>query len=293
MLLNVQLTKIVNDWFADRGISTSMGVLLTAWPFGIALAFSTLGYVAVGWGWRTAIYLTVGYSAVSLALVAWLYHDLPRAAPKAAGTRPPLWAISHRELALVVSAGLVWGLPNAGFIMLIGFMPTFLVSGGMAVAKAGFLVSLISWITIGSIPLGGWLTDRTGRLNAFIIAGAWLNAFFIALLPLGVPVLACVLLFGVTMGGWPGAIMALPGQALSPQGRSTGFGVFYTVFYGVMAALPPIAGWLRDWTGEATASLLFGGILMALTVAPLTAFRKLQRRWTTSGEPLPATEEAS
>ena len=92
--------------------------------------------------------------------------------------------------------------------------------------------------------------------------------------------LVCVLLLGMTIGGWPGAIMALPNQVLSPKGRSTGFGVFYMVYYGIVATLVPVAGWLRDFTGEATASVLFGGVLMALTVAALTTFRILQRRGT-------------
>jgi MFS family permease len=279
VILNVQLTKIINDWFASREIATSMGILMTAWPFGIALAFSTLGYVATSYDWRTAIYLTAVYSSVSLALVALFYHNQPTVASKTVVTGSPLWTISPRELTLIISAGLVWGLPNAGFIVLVGFMPTFLVSNGMEMVKAGMLVSLISWITIGSIPLGGWLTDRTGRINAFIIGGVLLNALFIVILPLGISVLGCILLLGLTLGGWPGAIMALPSQVLSPQGRSTGFGVFYMVYYGIMAALPPVAGWLRDFTGEATASVLFGGVLMALTVAALAAFRILQRRW--------------
>ena len=160
-----------------------------------------------------------------------------------------------------------------------GFMPAFLVSNGMELAKAGMLVSLASWITIGSIPLGGWFTDRTGRVNTFILGGVLLNALFIFLMPLGVSVLICVVLLGITMGGWPGAIMALPNQVLSPRGRSTGFGVFYMVFYGIVAILVPVAGWLRDFTGEATPSVLFGGLMMVLTVIVLIAFRIFQRRW--------------
>jgi len=275
---NVQLTKMVNDWFAEKEISTSMGILMTAWPFGIAFSLFTLGNVATIWDWRTAIHLTAGYSFLSLLLVTLLYHEKSSAEPKALSTRSPLWVISRRELILIVSAGLVWALPNAGFIVLVGFMPAYLVSNGLDVAKAGMLVSLASWITIGSIPLGGWLTDRSGRINVFIIGGVLLNALFIFLLPLGASVLACVLFIGLTMGGWPGAIMALPNQILSSQGRSTGFGVFYMVFYGIMAALTPVAGWLRDFTGEATASLVFGGVLMILTIVALTSFRILQRR---------------
>ena len=276
---NVQLTKIVNDWFAEKEISTSMGILMTAWPFGIALALFTLGHVAAIWDWRTAIYLATGYSFLSLSLIAMLYHDQPTVEPKGLPPRPHLWAISRRELIMTAFAGLVWALPNAGFIVLMGFMPAFLVSNGMEIAKAGMLVSLASWITIGSIPLGGWFTDRTGRVNAFIIGGVLLNALFIFLIPLDVSVLVCVLLLGLTMGGWPGAIMALPNQVLSPQGRSTGFGVFYMVFYGIVAILVPVAGWLRDFTGETTASVVFAGVLMILTVAALTTFRILQRRW--------------
>ncbi len=279
VVLNVQLTKIINDWFADREISTSMGILMTAWPFGIALAFSTLGYIAISSNWRTAIYLTAVYSSVSVALVALFYHNQPAVGSRTVASRPSLWTISTRELILIISAGIVWGLPNAGFIVLVGFMPAFLVSNGIEIAKASMLVGLISWITIGSIPMGGWLTDRTGRINTFITGGVILNAVFIAFLSAGISVPACILLLGLTIGTWPGAIMALPSQVLSPQGRSTGFGVFYMVYYGIMAVLPPVAGWLRDSTGGATASVLFGAALLALTSAALAVFRILQRLW--------------
>jgi MFS family permease len=277
VMMNVQLTKIINDWFNSREIATSMGILLTAWPFGIALALSTLGYVATSMDWRMAIYFTSVYSSVSLGLVAIFYQNQPTVASKTAVNRPPLWTISPQELILIISAGLVWGLPNAGFIVLMGFMPTFLVSNGIGMAKAGMLVSIISWITIGSIPLGGWLTDRTGRINAFIVGGVLLNTLFIVLLPMGFSVLGCILLIGLTIGGWPGAIMALPGQVLSPQARSTGFGVFYMVHYGIMAVLPPVAGWLKDITGDSTVSVLFGGALIALTLVALSVFRIFQR----------------
>jgi MFS family permease len=279
VMLNVQLTKIVNDWFADREIATSMGILMTAWPFGIAMAFSTLGYIATSSDWQTAIYLTAVYSSVSLALVALFYHDQSQLASNAVVTISSLWTISKRELILIISASIVWGIPNASFIVLVGFTPAFLVSNGVEIAKAGMLVSLISWISIGSMPLGGWLTDRTGWINIFIIGGVILNALFIVLLPFLFSVLGCILLFGLTFGAWPGAIMALPSQVLSPQGRSTGFGVFYMLFYGIMAVLPPVAGWLRDFTGGATAPVLFGGALMALTLVALAGFRILQRRW--------------
>ena len=279
VMLNVQLTKIVNDWFAKKEISTSMGILMTAWPFGIALALFTLGHVATIWDWRTAIYLTAGYSFLSLLLVAMLYHEPSSAESKGLSQRSKIWAISSREIFMIISAALVWALPNVGFIVLMGFMPAYLVANGMEMAKAGMLVSITSWITIVSIPLGGWFTDHTGRVNTFIIGGVLLNALFIFLLPMDGSVLVYVLLLGITIGAWPGAIMSLPNQVLSPQSRSTGFGLFYMVYYGIVAVLVPVAGWLRDFTGEATPSVLFGGLMMVLTVIALIAFRIFQRRW--------------
>ncbi|NIR84984.1 MAG: MFS transporter, partial [Gammaproteobacteria bacterium] len=38
VLLNVLVTKMVTDWFAGREIVSAMGVLLSSWPLGIALA---------------------------------------------------------------------------------------------------------------------------------------------------------------------------------------------------------------------------------------------------------------
>jgi len=87
-----------------------------------------------------------------------------------------------------------------------------------------------------------------------------------------------VVLFGIALGIWPGAVMSLPSQVLSPTGRSTGFGLFYTVYYLGMAILPPFAGLLQDRTGNAIASVLLGGFLMGFTILPLLGFRVLQWR---------------
>jgi MFS family permease len=42
VLLNVLVTKMVTDWFAEHRIATAMGVLISSWPLGIAIALLTL-----------------------------------------------------------------------------------------------------------------------------------------------------------------------------------------------------------------------------------------------------------
>ncbi len=294
VLLNVQLTKITNDWFAGHRIATAMGILMTAWPAGIALGLSTLGFVAEAAGWRVAIGATGVYSALMLVLVALLYRDLPhvRAGATPGVARPPLWAIPRVELGLIVVAGVVWMLPNAAFIVFLSFTPVLLAARGVPAALAAVIAGTATWVSIASVPAGGALTDRTGRINAFIVGGALACAAVMAAVPLGGSPWLWAVLFGVATGVWPGAVMSLPGQVLSAGARSTGFGTFYTVYYVGMTALVPAAGWLQDRTGTAAASLWFASALMAGVVVVLAALRLLQRRWAGAAAPEPAVEPA-
>ncbi|MFI5400338.1 MAG: CynX/NimT family MFS transporter [SAR324 cluster bacterium] len=275
VMLNVQMIKMTTDWFAGREISTAMGIALSAWPLGIALALSTLGVVALATSWHVAVLLTAVCSALSLALVALLYRDPPAAGAGALSRR--LWAISRAELALIAVAGVVWMLANAGYIVFVGFAPALLIQRGIPVSAAGFLVGLASWISIGSVPLGGWLADRLGRLDLFIVAGILANVVAILLLSTGHAVALWLVVFGLALGLSPSAIMTLPAQVLSPLGRGTGFGVYYTIYYAGMAVFPPLAGRLVDTAHDARAALYLAAALMGMTCVALVVLRMMQR----------------
>ena len=42
VLLNVQMTKMVADWFAGKEIATAMAIFVNSWPAGVALSLLTL-----------------------------------------------------------------------------------------------------------------------------------------------------------------------------------------------------------------------------------------------------------
>jgi hypothetical protein len=71
--------------------------------------------------------------------------------------------------------------------------------------------------------------------------------------------------------------MALLPKALSPAALAPGFGVYYTVFYMSMAAMPGVAGGLRDRYENSAAPLFFAAALMAGVVLALVAFRAVER----------------
>ena len=50
VILNVQLTKMVTDWFAGREIATAMAIFVNSWPAGIAVSLLTLPVIGTAWG---------------------------------------------------------------------------------------------------------------------------------------------------------------------------------------------------------------------------------------------------
>lgn len=106
----------------------------------------------------------------------------------------------------------------------------------------------------------------------------------IALLALNIPHagLAASLLFGLVGIAPAGVIMALTGEAMRPEQRAFGMGVFLTVNYALMLAAPPIAGAILDATGSASGPIFFGAALFAAVLPATLAFRHFKSRGSVS-----------
>jgi MFS family permease len=79
ILLNVLVTKMVADWFEERGIVTAMAILVSSWPLGIGLALITLPSLAEATSWEVVMALTAILSLAGLGLVAVVYRVPPAA----------------------------------------------------------------------------------------------------------------------------------------------------------------------------------------------------------------------
>jgi len=159
------------------------------------------------------------------------------------------------------------------------FTPPLLIFQGMGAAEAGLLTSIAAALSIASVPLGGYLTDRTGRPNLFIIGGAVGTAAACLLTPYVAPAILWILLFGILRGGCTGGIMAMPGQVLRPESRRAGFAIASSAYFICMAVFPAIAGYLLEATGAPEIPLWFAAGLWLAILAQLALFRILQRRW--------------
>ena len=178
---------------------------------------------------------------------------------------------------LTAVAGVAWTVLNAGFILVLSFGPKLLVERGLDPARANLMVSWASLLSISVIP-GGVLLDRVRWRDTLIALGVVGSAAMCGAFAVGGPAALWSALLGLLIAPVAG-VVALPGEVLSPESRSTGFGLFYTLFYGGMALMPVAAGYLVDRGGGA-AALWLAAILWLVTLPALGLFRVLQRRWT-------------
>jgi cyanate permease len=269
VLVNVMLTKMVVDWFDGREIVTAMAILIASWPLGIGLSLISAVPLSAAYGWTSIMNVATVAVVVGFVLIAVLYREAPSAAVIEA--RRLALNLSRREWLLVAIAGLVWATYNVAYVVFASFAPAFFASRGYSPAQGSMLTSIASWSLIASIPAGGYLAERWRTPNLFMIGALLLSAVaVVALVASSVTVVAFIAIV-LVVGVPAGLIMALPAEALRPETRAAGMGVFYTLYYGLMAVLPGIAGIVRDRTASAGAPLLFVAAMLLAALVFLLA----------------------
>ncbi|MBR0715106.1 MFS transporter [Bradyrhizobium liaoningense] len=273
VLLSVQLTKMTTDWFAGKEIATAMGIVINSWPTGIALSLVTLPIIGTAGGTGAVFFAVCAVVAVGIVLL--LFYQPPPVSVSAAAVSGGL---DRHTVSAVMVAGMIWGLFNVGFAMILSFGPTLLVERGWTVAAAGSVISVALWISAFSVPLGGYLADRTQRPLTLLVAGSFALAFLLALLTRSSSVVLIVVALGIVSGQPAGPIMSLPARVLAPQTRAIGMGIFLTVFYAAMMLGPVVAGRLASWTGSASAALDLGAAVVLVCPLLLWLFERIAAR---------------
>jgi MFS family permease len=123
VLINVQMTKMVADWFVGKEIATAMAIFVSSWPTGIALSLVTLPSIGTLYG-VNAVHLFVAVLTAGGIALTFAYRPPANAAIAAASSARP----NIRALMAVSVAGLIWGLFNVGFAVIFSFGPTMLVN---------------------------------------------------------------------------------------------------------------------------------------------------------------------
>jgi MFS family permease len=232
---------------------------------GRALGFHTIGgsasflvaplaaaAIAAAWGWHWSyIILSIPTAILGLLFFYFLRKRTSESQLKqsisagAVGEKPPAAGYKRRLTALMtwtIISGAIGG--SIMMYMSLYFVDHFHVSEQVA----GSLLSISPIAGLFAGPIGGYLSDRFGRVP-LIIGGSIIGSIFTFLLgvvPYGIPLFALLFFMGVmSYMRMPVMEAFIMGQT-TPRLRSTIYGAYYFVTQEVGVAFAPLVGRLMD-----------------------------------------------
>ena len=248
-------------------------------PLGTGLATLLVPVAITLVGWRGAWLVDAGVTAcVLLAVARWV--------PPSPARRPPgLGGLSRAVRSPgVMCLAIAFGFYAGAYLAVVGLLPTMLVDGGLSLAAAGLVTSIVSLANVPANLLGAVLQHRGVPRWVLLVAGsAWLAVTVWGVLDPALPLavrIASALAFTLVVGIVPSA--AFSGVvAMSAGTASAGAAVGLLVQGSSIGQLlgPPlvvgVGSAVGSWVGGAVtltclaACLLVGGLLYRRLEKPL------------------------
>jgi MFS family permease len=271
---------IVVNWFEKRR-ATALGLSQLGASLGGVVMAPVVAWLVAARGWRDA-YAAMGIFALCAAPIIYALAvgrpedrglrpdgapDDPAPAPSGSVTskpappfrtadalrQPNLWLIS-----------LATGLAFMATTALLNHIIAFGTDAGFSASRAAVLASLAA----GGAALGkllfGWLCDRIGEPNAYIISLASQALGIAALIEVeGYPLMAgVVLLTGIGLGGTLPLSSAILARAFGRAAFGPMMGLMWPIAIPLQLAGPIFAAWIYDTTGSyRLAFMIFVGML--------------------------------
>ena len=257
---------LIMQWFRPREVPIITSLNIACVSLGIVVSVSTAAPLADLIGWETVLGL---FGAVGLAgAFAWLVWGKAREeAWEAAAPLSPkeIWSVLKNKTIFLL--GLADTACFSMYVALTGWLPTFYNEvRGMSLAEAGFLTSLLPFMGIFAVLLGGFLPLRirprrlffivpgvmagVGGLGSFLIDNTAVTYFSVILMGLG------AWLYVPSLLTLP---IELPG--MTPQKVALAWGWIMTASGVGTFIAPLVVGIMRDSTGSFTPGFLIFGLL--------------------------------
>ncbi len=288
--------RLASNRFADKGRGTAVSVFV-----GSGYAGTTVSYVLMGAlldfleGWETAFLVTTLPGLASIVVAAVLAYGRSTRKPRSevnqrSGGWLSLSPLRDRRLVLVIMA---YALHTAELFVARLWLPLLLgatlMLGGFdadsAASRAATLAGLMFMTGIFSVFLGGWMSDRVGRIQTATLIFA-ISGFcsFLAGWLVGLPI-AYLVVLGFIYGFFTAADSAIYSTAvteLAPKnlvGSAQALQSF--IGFAVGTGAPIVAGSILDLSGVQSAWILvfsFNGLLAVTGIACLVLLRRVTVR---------------
>ena len=276
-VLSVMISAMVAAWFRGRELSTAMAIVFDSWQFGLAASLMIFPPIADWGSWRSAIHGATLFCLGAGILLALTYRTPPGAVVTPTARLPSRAKLLGRAGLIPTLAALVWTTYNVGQIIFLTYAPPFLVTHGLTLAEGARIVSLSVWIAMLTMPLGGYLADRSRNPLRLVVIGAVGSGIAGILFALGAEPTLCCLAISVLIGLPAGGILALPTGAVAAEDVSWSIGWFMAVYYVLVTLGQFVAGAIREVSSDQV-TVLFGMGLVLVTAPCLIPIRLIQRR---------------
>ena len=227
--------------------------------------------IAAAWGWRGSF---IGLAIPTAAFGIIFYMFLGRWAGTAQAQQvitvyrdkepPPPRHLRHLVAFMILSVFV-----GAVTFSAIAFIPLYMVDHfGVSEQTAASFFAIIYATGFWASPLGGYLSDRLGRvpliLAACLVAGFVI--YFLNLAPYGLGIGAVLLIMGMTnFVRMPVSESYIIGQT-TERHRSTVYGIYYFASQEAGAVLAPVMGSLIDRFGFYTCFTIASVAIIAVTL---------------------------
>ncbi|MFK0072913.1 MFS transporter [Arthrobacter woluwensis] len=265
-------------------------------PIGLLLASAMLaimnvlfpGEAFLGWGWRipflfSVVLILVGYWVRRRVEESPVFTEI---AARKEQTGMPVVRLFARYTPLVLLAALVFAGNNAaGYMTTGGYVQNYATNpdGPVGLDRGSVLwavtASSVSWLV--STFVAGWLSDRIGRRNTYLIGWVLQGSAVLALFPLvntanpGLLALGLILLT-LGLGFTYGPQSAWYSEMFPASVRFSGVSISYAIGAIVGGAFAPtIAAWLQQTAGTSQSVTWY---LLGMTVVGLIATLLLRDR---------------
>ena len=281
LMIIVPAPALLRSLVAPDRLSTAMGFWGTFMPTGTATALLLGPALMADFGWATW-WETLGAIALLMALL--FNMGVPRAAVAVAGARPP--AANLQRLRLVWRTPQVWRVALAfacysgQWLVIIGFLPTLLQTGGMSAGLAGTIAAIASAVNIVGNIAGGRLLQKgvpSQRVLGIAFATMAAGAFVVFGTPSDTPLivkLVAVLMFSGVGGMIPGSLFSLAVRA-APTEDTASTALGWTTQMSMLGqfSMPPVAAALASGYGNWSLTWIATGALSLMGIY-LTFARK-------------------
>ena len=230
---------------------------------GVAAAIGLLAGV-VGWRAAGAAYGLLGIVAALLIvpLLSRLGAGGADVRAAAAAPLPSGWGIRDgRGFSALCAVGMIDNATRTGFLT---FLPFALIAKGSSVAGVGTALALLfAGGAVGKFACG-LVAERLGVIRTVVLTEVATTLGILTVVAAPLPLALAVLMpLGIALNGTSSVLYGTVADLVSPERRSRGYGLYYTLTIAASAMAPTVWGVIGDLAGVPTTLTLVGVVVLA------------------------------